>query len=71
MSISRTIKRRLSRDCAVCGKRAHIILYTDRHYRGGHYFGKIPLHRFDRKGKAVKPYRYAEYWECPKCYWGN
>jgi len=46
----------MRRTCAVCGKKIEAILYSDRSYRGGHYFGKVP----DKK---------LEYWECPKCYW--
>ena len=63
-----------------------VILYDDRTYRGGHYFGKIPFYRkgainFKNVKKAKvgglemnvlqnlpQPYKYEEYWECPKCY---
>jgi len=38
------IAKRVIRRCAVCGKDAKIILYVGGKYRGGHYFGKIPLH---------------------------
>lgn len=41
----------------MCGKSLKLILYGDKTYRGGHYFGKIK--------------RKDEYWECPKCYWGK
>ena len=39
----KTIIDRLNRKCVVCGKKIRVILYDDRSYRGGHYFGKIPL----------------------------
>ncbi|MDP2946736.1 MAG: hypothetical protein Q8N88_01345 [Nanoarchaeota archaeon] len=52
-------KRLLKRTCASCGKKIKVILYEDRSYRGGHYFGKMQL------GNN----KLAEYWECPKCYW--
>jgi len=52
-------KRLLKRTCASCGKTIKVILYEDRSYRGGHYFGKLQLDNNKR----------AEYWECPGCYW--
>lgn len=38
-------KRKVWRTCAVCGKRIVIIVYKDRKYRGGEYFGihKVPV----------------------------
>jgi hypothetical protein len=83
------IKGRLEKECAVCGRKVRVILYNDRSYRGGHYFGKIPFYKKgainfkDTKKVKVgglgmnvlqnlpKPYKYEEYWECPKCYWGK
>ncbi len=69
------IINRLKRTCAVCGKEIKVIIYKDRSYRGGHYFGKmeIPI----RKGKYKKvdvvdwtgEKKEVEYWECSKCYW--
>lgn len=56
--IRKTIKTRIKKDCVVCGNKIKVILYTDRSYRSGNYFGKIKV----EKG-------YAEYWECSKCYW--
>lgn len=41
----KTIKDRIERTCAVCGGTMRLILYADKHYRGGHYFGKMPLYR--------------------------
>lgn len=37
--------RKLNKKCACCGKNAKVILYKDGTYRGGHYFGKIPLYK--------------------------
>ncbi|MBU2541949.1 MAG: hypothetical protein ABIJ23_01300 [Candidatus Magasanikbacteria bacterium] len=59
MSKIRVINKRLKKTCACCGKEVNVIVYSDRTYRGGHYFFKIPV-----KGEQI------EYWECPKCYWG-
>jgi hypothetical protein len=39
----KTIKNRTEKTCAVCGKKIKVIFYTDRSYRGGNYFGKIPI----------------------------
>lgn len=58
--MKKEIAKRIGKTCAICGKNIKVILYKDRSYRGGHYFGKIPV----ASGKA-------EYWECPKCYWGK
>lgn len=84
--------KKLAKKCLVCGKDIKVIIYQDHSYRGGHYFGKIPIHKkgeLDRAMKAgtrkvrigkmvvnilekdLKPYKYREYWECPKCYWGK
>jgi len=40
----RGIKERIERICIICGKRMNVIRYTDKTYRNGHYFGKIPLY---------------------------
>lgn len=39
----KTIKARLQKECLVCGKEFKLIHYTDKTYRGGKYFGKIPV----------------------------
>jgi len=57
--MAKVISKRLKKDCVVCGKKIKIILYQDRTYRGGHYFGKI-----------ISPKK-SEYWECPKCFTGK
>lgn len=52
-------KDKIIRDCVVCGKKIKVIIYSNRKYRGGHYFGKVNI----EKNKKV------EYWECPACYY--
>lgn len=54
------IKKHIIRNCVVCGKKIKVIIYSNRKYRGGHYFGKMNT----EKNKKV------EYWECPACYYG-
>lgn len=87
---SKEIIKRLNKKCACCGRKIKVILYKDRSYRGGHYFGKLGLYTKKEINKALKagtrkeniggfelevlkkdpkPYKYEEYWECPKCYW--
>ncbi len=41
--IPKTIKDRFERPCVICAKKIKVILYSDCSYRGGHYFGKIPV----------------------------
>jgi ribosomal protein L23 len=55
--MKKEIAKRIEKICVVCGKKIKVILYKDRTYRGGHYFGKILSCGKD------------EYWECPRCYW--
>lgn len=50
------IAKRMVKNCVCCGEDIKVVLYNNKTYRGGHYFGKL-IHS-------------AEYWECPKCYWG-
>lgn len=38
------ISKRLDKTCADCGKKFKLISYNDHTYRGGHYFGKIPIY---------------------------
>jgi len=52
--IKKEIIKRLDKTCAVCGRKIKVILYKDRSYRGGHYFGKIPLHTKKELNKALK-----------------
>lgn len=60
-SKTKNIKERVTKSCSCCAKQINVILYSDRTYRGGHYFFKIPI----KTGEKV------EYWECPKCYWNK
>ena len=39
----RTVKKRLKRRCSYCGAPLHITIFTDKHYRGGEYFGKLAI----------------------------
>jgi len=43
MAESLAIRKRVNKQCVVCSKTMKVILYTNKKYRGGHYFGKIPL----------------------------
>jgi len=45
------IKRRLQKKCAVCGGAIRIFIYKGGTYRGGHYFGDIPLYSKSEKRK--------------------
>ena len=38
------IVKRLQKTCACCGKAISVIVYSKKDYRGGHFFGKIPLY---------------------------
>ena len=51
---TREIKERLKKSCSICGKKMKVFVYKDRAYRGGHYFGKIPLHTKTEFKKALK-----------------
>ena len=44
----------LSKKCSTCGRSMRVIVYKDRTYRGGHYFGKIPLYKKTELNKAIK-----------------
>jgi len=48
------INKRLRKTCACCGRKIKVILYKDKSYRGGHYFGKIPLYTKKEISKALK-----------------
>ncbi len=43
MVIKKPIKKRLQKECVICGKAIKVIIYSKSDYRGGHFFGKIPL----------------------------
>ncbi len=42
--MTKKIQKRLTKDCAICGKLMRVIVHADKTYRGGHFFGKIPLY---------------------------
>ena len=48
------ISKRKEKKCAICGRKINLIIYTDKHYRGGHYFGKIPLYTKKAWDEALK-----------------
>ena len=48
------IKSRLEKSCSICGKEIKVILYTDKSYRGGHYFFDIPISTKKEEAKARK-----------------
>jgi len=54
--VKRTEKiiKRLEKICACCGRKIRASLYQNKTYRGGHYFGKIPLHTKRELQKALK-----------------
>jgi len=41
---ARRIAKRLSKECLDCGRKIKVIVYADKGYRGGHYFGKVPVY---------------------------
>jgi len=52
--INKTIRKRVNKDCVVCEKAMSVILYDDKSYRGGHYFGKTPIASKKEWAKARK-----------------
>lgn len=54
MAARQPIAKREMRTCSICGGQMRIIFYRDRSYRGGHYFGRIPLHRKSEWKKALR-----------------
>ena len=62
--------KKLEKACVACGKEIKVILYQDRSYRGGHYFGKMSLSAKQKAEEGISsPGKPVEYWECRKCYW--
>ena len=41
--MKKEIKKRLSKKCLCCGREVRVIVYSKSDYRGGHFFGKLPL----------------------------
>lgn len=46
--------RKMNKKCSCCGKNIKITLYKDKNYRGGHYFGKIPISSKKEWERALK-----------------
>ena len=44
----------IEKSCVCCGRKIKVILYQNRSYRGGHYFGKIQLYTKRELSKALK-----------------
>lgn len=51
--IKKEIIKNIKKRCSICGTNIKVVLYPDKSYEGGHYFGAVEK---------------AEYWECDKCY---
>jgi hypothetical protein len=87
--MKKILRKKVIKDCVICGEVITVFLYTDKSYRGGHYFGKMGIcskkekdkennsgthkskihgHIFNVINYEAKPYKYVEYWECPRCY---
>lgn len=77
------VVKELNRKCLVCGRKLKIIVKDKKgHYKGGHYFGKLELHkRYRSTGRHTKlgkmkvgiaegigKLKIVEYWECDKCF---
>ncbi len=52
--LPKTIKNRLSKTCSICGKDIKVVTYTNRTYRGGHYFFDIPICSKKEWDKTIK-----------------
>ena len=52
--IQKKIVKRLQKTCAVCGKAIHVVCYSDKSYRGGHYFCDIPVCTKAEERKAFR-----------------
>jgi hypothetical protein len=48
------IIKRLNKTCACCASPIKVIIYSKKDYRGGHYFGKIPICTEKEWAKARK-----------------
>ena len=47
-------KKHLAKDCSIWGKLMDVIVYRNHSYRGGHYFGKVPISSKKEMSKAMK-----------------
>lgn len=54
LKFKKEIIKRLEKICSICGKKIKVILYKNKTYRGGHYFGKIPLCSKKEINKSLK-----------------
>lgn len=54
ITAKKQIKKRLEKSCAICGRDIKVILYTDKSYRGGHYFCNTPIVSKEETAKALK-----------------
>lgn len=52
--MTKIIKKRINKECVICGKAIAVVIYSDKSYRGGHYFGKVPLHTKKALREAMK-----------------
>jgi hypothetical protein len=48
----KVIKKHVQKKCSICPREMDVIIYTDKSYRGGHYFGRVPLSTEKEKAKA-------------------
>lgn len=46
--------QKMNKKCSCCGKGIKITVYKDKTYRGGYYFGKIPISSKKEWKKALK-----------------
>jgi len=42
--VKNKITKRRDVPCSMCAKNMRVVFYANRKYRGGHYFGKIPVY---------------------------
>ena len=41
--MKKELLKKFIKDCTDCGNKIRVFLYSDKSYRGGHYFGKIGI----------------------------
>jgi hypothetical protein len=54
--------REIRRQCSICGRKIFVRIYPDDSYRGGHFFGKIPLYTDEEFEKARRAGTTKECW---------
>lgn len=52
--MGKQIKKRLNKKCLCCGRDIKVIIYSKSDYRGGHFFGKLPLTTKAEEKKSFK-----------------